>query len=97
MEIKELIEQSHQIAKEHGWWDDDRPIREAILMTIVELCEAIQKDRSDDYDGLIEEIVDVWIRLADLTACFDLHHIENRIKIKMEINKNRSWKHDKKY
>lgn len=96
MEIKELIEQSHSLALEKGWWDSDRPIRETILMIIVELSEAVQKDRSDDTEGFNEEIADVFIRLADLCGWLNID-IEDEINKKHQINKTRPMLHNKKY
>jgi NTP pyrophosphatase (non-canonical NTP hydrolase) len=96
MRISDLIKESHQVALKHGWWDDNRPTREAILMIIVELCEAIQKDRSGDNEGMAEELADVWIRLADLTAHLEIE-IDDEIDRKMTINKGRERKHGKKY
>lgn len=96
MEIKELIKKSHQISLNHGWWDEGRMAKESILMIIVELCEAIQKDRNYDSNGFNEEIADVWIRLADLTGFLDID-LEKEIEKKMTINKDRPYKHNRKY
>ena len=95
MKLKELCEKSHEIAKKTGWWDNTT-IQEKILMTIVELSEAVQKDRAGDEAGFHEEICDVFIRLADLTEYLGID-IEAEIERKMEINKKRGYKHGKKY
>ena len=96
MDIKQLCEESHEIAKEHGWWNTDRSVQEAILMIITELTEAVQKDRSNDWNGFLEEIADTYIRLSDLVGYLDVD-IEPIIKAKMEINKGRPYKHEKNY
>ena len=95
MKLKELCKKSHEIAKEKGWWDDTT-IQEKILMTIVELSEAVQKDRAGDEAGFYEEIADVFIRLTDLTEYLGID-IEAEIERKMEMNKKREYKHGKKY
>jgi len=95
-EIEEFCEEAHSVAREHGWWDKNRDHKEAILMIITELCEGVQKDRAGDNDGFEEEIVDVWIRLADLTGYLNFD-IEEGIRKKMEYNKTRPYRHNRKY
>ena len=96
MQLNELVDKSYKLALKKGWWDTDRPIREAILMTIVELAEAVQKDRCDDNEGFNEEIADVFIRLFDICGYLDID-IESEIERKLRINEKREYRHGKKY
>jgi NTP pyrophosphatase (non-canonical NTP hydrolase) len=60
-------------------------------------------DKLDNKDFLInikdtfeDEIADVFIRLFDLCGYMDID-IEKHIQAKMQYNKTRPYKHDKKY
>lgn len=79
-----------------GWWQDGRPIPECLMLIVTELAEACEADRNGDKDNFKEEIADVYIRLGDLCGWLDID-IEKEIKKKMTINKNRPYKHGKKY
>jgi len=96
MEIKELVEISHRISKEHGFWDSNPNIGEKLMLIVTELAEACEADRKGDYENFGEEIADVFIRLGDLCCFLDID-IEKEILKKIEINKKRQYKHGKKY
>lgn len=45
--IRQLIEESHQTALDHGWWTDgDRPILEQLMLMVTELAEAAEEWRA---------------------------------------------------
>lgn len=46
MDISSWIEDVHQIALEHGWWDTNRDAREAVALMHSELSEALEEARA---------------------------------------------------
>lgn len=46
MEIKDLVKQSHKIAKEKGFWDKKRNVGELLMLICSELGEALEAHRS---------------------------------------------------
>jgi hypothetical protein len=52
--IRQLIEESHTTAVDHGWWQDgDRPILEQLMLMVTELAEAAEEIRSNHKVGEI--------------------------------------------
>jgi NTP pyrophosphatase (non-canonical NTP hydrolase) len=108
MEIKELVKQAHNNAINHGFWDfydnlahghkeTEQAIISQFLMLIVgEVSEAQEGLRHGDIDNFKEELADVAIRLGDLAGGLNID-LEAEIKKKMEINKNRPYKHGKEF
>ena len=72
---------------------DNRP--EKLMLVVTELAEAMEAIRKDDTNNFKEEIADTFIRLLDITGSLGID-IEYEINKKMEINKSRPHKHDKK-
>ena len=98
MQINEMCRKAHETSLQKGWWADGRGMAETIMMIVVELAEALQEHRKDGEisDKFKEEIGDVFIRLGDLCAAYNID-IEVEIIKKMEYNKGRPKKHGKLY
>jgi len=96
MNIKELINESHKIAREKGFWDEERPTSEKLMLIVTEVSEACEADRKGDQESFKRELADVFIRLADLCGKHNID-IESYIIRKMKINKDRPYKHNKLY
>lgn len=94
--IKELQKIIHNIAKEKGFWDEDRNDGELLMLIVSELGEALEALRKDDLDNFSEELADVAIRLFDLAEGRGID-LETAILKKIEINKQRPYKHGKKF
>ena len=92
--LNELAQLCHSIAKEKGFWDEERNIGEALMLVVTELAEAMEGYRHQDDANFKEELADAFIRLLDLCGGLNID-IENEIYQKSIVNKNRPYKHGK--
>ena len=92
--LNELSQLCHSIAKEKGFWDEERNIGEALMLVVTEVAEAMEAHRHQDQENFKEEIADTFIRLLDLCGGLGLD-IEEEICKKTLINKERPYKHGK--
>lgn len=72
MNIKQTIEESHEMAKAKGFWDSERNIPEALLLIISEVSEATEALRKNHH--------------ADKKVVIDLLHDIEMSKIDEEFN-----------
>ena len=122
MEIKKLIQEAHENAVKHGFWDGYNAIHtfesfkdsdfnyldtyggeaekafisQFLMLIVSEVAEAQEGLRHNDMNNFREELADVAIRLADLCGGLDID-LETEIQKKMDINKNRPYKHGKEF
>jgi len=99
MELKKLIEECHKIAVNKGWWENHRDFSTIVMLVVTELSEAVQEDRKKDddrYEKTQTEIADALIRLFDLCGAYFID-IEQVILDKMEFNRNRPYRHNRRY
>jgi NTP pyrophosphatase (non-canonical NTP hydrolase) len=94
-DVKKLTKLCHKIAREKGFWDDERNIGEMLMLIVTELAEAMEAYRTSDKENFNEEIADTFIRLFDLSGGLGID-IEKEIAKKMEKNKKRPYKHGKR-
>lgn len=98
-----LIRESHNTAKEKGWWDESRSFGELIALMHSELSEALEVYRKEGdekvaeiYPGYIEgvpiEIADLLIRVFDMCGKYNID-LAKALIIKMEYNKTRPYRH----
>jgi len=92
--LNELANLCHSIAREKGFWDEERNIGEALMLVVTELAEAMEAHRKQDDANFKEELADTFIRLLDLCGGLKLD-IEEEIYQKALINKKRPYKHGK--
>ena len=105
--IKHIIKESHETAKDKGWWDKEPNIGEKLALIHSEVSEALEayrdhgekemyRRKSDGKpEGFIFELADTVIRIADLCGKLDLE-LDKAIDLKMKFNKTRPYRHGNK-
>lgn len=104
--LEKIVTEASKTATEKGFWEnkevDDR-FPEAIALIHSELSEALEAHRNKNYkgkDNISEELADTCIRIFDLADKIDEKHDTDfcyELYRKMEINKDREYKHGKEY
>ncbi|MDD5432958.1 MAG: hypothetical protein PHO70_08285 [Candidatus Omnitrophica bacterium] len=95
--ISELIEICHKIAKEKGWWENERNEGELIALMHSELSEALEAMRNHGKKEYIaEELADCCIRIFDYCGAREIN-LEDALIKKIEYNKTRPYRHGKKF
>ena len=99
--ITEWIDTCHGVAKEKGFWENERNVGEMLMLITSELGEAIEAHRTGLHglhakDTFEDELADTAIRLFDMCGGLGIN-LEEQIEWKMNFNKSREVKHGKSY
>ena len=107
MTIKQLMQEAHAIAKDKGWYDGEpRTFGDYCALFHSEISEAFEMSRGghpptetfyEGYgnpkpEGVPIELADLLIRVLDYCEYAGID-IEEAIRVKMEYNKTRSYRH----
>ena len=107
VEIGCLVRDAHKNAVDHGFYDDFQTMiggRDIIRRTFTlaqlakvagevgEVVDAIQRGLDDD--AVAEELADIVIRVADLAGFIDVD-LNDAVRKKMTVNRDRPYKHGK--
>jgi NTP pyrophosphatase (non-canonical NTP hydrolase) len=91
--------EAHDLAREKGWYDFERPIPELLCLIHSEISEALEAYRHNlvkgDKGWLGEELADAVIRIWDMAEYLKID-IAEEVNKKHEINKNRPYRHGNK-
>ena len=102
--IKNLVKNSYEIAQEKGWWDQDRDVPHILALVHSEVSEALEAYRESGAnetfhrltdnkpEGLVYELADVLIRVADLAGKYNLD-LETAVREKTKYNSQREYRH----
>lgn len=103
--INEWAEEIHDNSKKHGWWDEPRSLAEIVALCHSELSEAVEEYRAGrplvwtgedgKPEGIAIEMADCLIRILDWFGHEGLNPDEI-VRLKMDYNKGRPYKHGKK-
>ena len=106
LDFERISEEAHRIAREHGFHDTQKgPFRFPVMLLLLhsELSEAVEEFRTWEPDEIdpklpdkfIEEIADVFIRLADMVAFSEIgiERFKKAVWEKMEKNEKRPYRH----
>lgn len=103
--IRKWVDEVHDNAKAHGWYDGKKKnFGELLMLVVTEVAEVMEEYRNgkgfkETYytdngkmKGIPSELADIVIRVFDICGYYNID-IEDAIRKKHEYNKKRPYKH----
>jgi len=91
--------EANDVAIEHGWYEEERPIPELLCLIHSEISEALEAYRKNIPVGekgwIGEELADAVIRIWDMCEYLNID-IAKEVNKKHEFNKLRPYRHGNK-
>lgn len=106
MDFNKLAKEINEVAVQHGWWEEPRGFPEIIALLHSEISEAFEEYRNgrEEHEiyyegskpcGIPIEFADEMIRILDTCSQLEID-IDEAMKIKLEYNKTRPYRHGNK-
>ena len=105
-EWRALQRDVHEMAREKGWWDEERNDGEVLMLVVSELaetCEALRRGNppaehiaASGFSHVEEELADVVIRLMDWAEARG-YDVGGAVLAKVAFNATRERKHGKRF
>lgn len=102
MDIADMQRDAHAIARSKGWWDEDRPVPECLMLIVSEVAEALECYRDGEPmswyadggkpEGMASELADVIIRVGDLAERLGID-LTMAVGEKSAYNATRPYRH----
>lgn len=104
--VNQLVQESYQNARTHGWHDEPRTIGDLICLMHSELSEALEEHRNgrlptevyyndskpNKPEGIPVELADCVIRIFDFCGLYDID-LGTILNQKMQYNATRPYRH----
>ena len=94
-ELNRLAQEISRWREEKGFVTNWEGMLAKLMLVVTEVSEAAEAVREENRERFAEEIADTFIRLLDICGSIGLD-IERQINRKMEVNRDRPYRHGKK-
>jgi hypothetical protein len=86
MRINTIAKEIHEIAKAHGWWDEERSFGEVIALIHSEASEALEAYREDNNNlkSWLTLLFGSWMPLRDMDSIWNWRYGEKLISTRID-------------